>query len=47
MVGTGILKPGDKALDFTLVEAATGLLLGPANFTGKQNIVLLFYRGMW
>jgi peroxiredoxin len=47
VVGTGILKPGDKVLDFTLVEAGTGLLLGPADFAGKQNVVLLFYRGMW
>ncbi len=46
-MGTGILKQGDKALDFTLVEAASGHLLGPADFAGKQSIVLLFYRGMW
>lgn len=46
-MGTGILEPGDKALGFTLVEAASGQLLGPADFGGKQNIVLLFYRGMW
>ncbi len=36
-MGTGILKPGDKALDFTLVEAASGQLLGPADFAGKQS----------
>ncbi len=46
-MGTGILRPGDKAFDFTLVEAASGQLLGPSDFAGKQNIVLLFYRGMW
>ena len=46
-MGTGILRPGDKAFKFTLVEAASGQLLGPTNFAGKQNIVLLFYRGMW
>ena len=28
-MGTGILKAGDKALDFTLVEATSGQLLGP------------------
>ncbi|MDQ3665487.1 MAG: hypothetical protein M3410_02615 [Acidobacteriota bacterium] len=46
-MGTGILEPGDKALGFTLVEAASGQSLGPADFAGKQNVVLLFYRGMW
>jgi peroxiredoxin len=46
-MGTGILKPGEKAFDFSLVEATSGQLLGPANFAGKQSIVLLFYRGMW
>jgi peroxiredoxin len=46
-MGTGILKPGDKALDFTLVEADSGQLSGPKDFAGKQSIVLLFYRGMW
>ncbi len=46
-MGTGILKPGDKAFDFTLVEAASGQSLGPVDFAGKQNVVLLFYRGMW
>ena len=46
-MGTGILEPGDKALEFTLVEAASGQLLGPSDFAGKQTIVLLFYRGMW
>ena len=46
-MGTGILKQGEKAFDFTLVEAASGQSLGPVNFAGKQNIVLLFYRGMW
>jgi peroxiredoxin len=46
-MGTGILKPGDKALNFALVEATSGQLLGPANFACKQSIVLLFYRGMW
>ncbi|HEV8369462.1 MAG TPA: hypothetical protein VGQ39_16010 [Pyrinomonadaceae bacterium] len=46
-MGTGILKPGDKALGFRLVEAASGELLGPANFARKQNIVLLFFRGLW
>ncbi len=46
-MGTGVLKLGDKALDFTLVEATSGQLLGPQGFVGKQSIVLLFYRGMW
>ena len=46
-MGTGILRPGDKAFEFTLVEAASGQLLGLADFAGKQTIVLLFYRGMW
>lgn len=46
-MGTGILNPGDKAFDFTLVEAASGQSLGPLDFAGKQSIVLLFYRGMW
>ena len=46
-MGTGILKPGDRALAFRLTEAASGQLLGPADFDGKQSIVLLFYRGMW
>jgi peroxiredoxin len=46
-MGTGILKPGDKAFAFTLVEATSGQMLGPANFYGKESVVLLFYRGMW
>ena len=46
-MGTGILKPGDKALDFRLEEATSGQLLGPGHFAGKQSVVLLFYRGMW
>ncbi len=46
-MGTGILKPGDKAFDFTLVEAASGQSLGPVDFAVKQSVVLLFYRGMW
>ena len=46
-MGTGILKPGDKAFDFTLLEATSGQLLGPAHFAGKQSVALLFYRGMW
>ena len=46
-MGTGILKPGDQAFDFTLAEATSGQLLGPANFAGTHSIVLLFYRGMW
>jgi len=46
-MGTGTLKPGDKAFDFTLVEAASRQLLGPADFAGNQSVVLLFYRGMW
>ena len=46
-MGTGILKPGDKPPAFSLEEAASGQLLGPADFAGKQSIVLLFYRGMW
>lgn len=46
-MGTGILKPGDQALDFRLVEAASGQSLGPADFAGKQSVVMLFYRGMW
>lgn len=46
-MGTGILRPGDKVLDFTLVEASSGQLIGPADFLDKQNIVLLFYRGIW
>ncbi len=45
-MGTGTLRPDDKAFEFTLVEAASGQLLGLADFAGKQNIVLLFYRGM-
>jgi peroxiredoxin len=46
-MGTGILKPGEKAIDFTLEEATSGQLLGPSAFAGKQSIVLLFYRGLW
>ncbi|MGI8836453.1 MAG: hypothetical protein ACR2H4_07415 [Pyrinomonadaceae bacterium] len=43
---TGILRPGDKAFDFTR-GSRFGTVVSPANFAAKQNIVLLFYRGMW
>ncbi len=46
-MGTGILKAGDEAIDFTLIEAGSGRPLTLSEFRGRQAVVLLFYRGLW
>jgi len=45
-MGTGILKTGDKAIDFTLLEAGTVQSFTLSSFEGKKNVVLIFYRGV-
>jgi|GEM_PF-4550282 len=45
-MGTGILKTGDKAIDFTLAEAGTGKSVTLSHLEGKKNVVVIFYRGV-
>ena len=42
----GRVKVGDKAPDFTL-ENMDGKRISLADFHGKKNVVLVFYRGHW
>jgi peroxiredoxin len=46
-MGTGILKPGDKAIDFTLIEAGANKPITLSSFARQQNVVLIFYRGLF
>lgn len=46
-MGTGILSVGDKAINFTLKEAGTGEPITLSDFEGKENVVLIFYRGLF
>lgn len=46
-MGTGNLNVGNKAIDFTLIEAGTKEPLTLSDFEGKQNVVLMFYRGLF
>ena len=46
-MGTGILKPGDKAIDFTLPEAGTNQPVTLSSFVEQRNVVLIFYRGLF
>lgn len=40
------VKVGDQAPDFTL-ENMDGKRISLADFRGKKNVVLVFYRGHW
>lgn len=40
------VKAGDRAPDFTL-ENMDGKRISLADFRGKKNVVLVFYRGHW
>lgn len=40
------VKVGNKAPDFTL-ENMDGKRMSLADFRGKKNVVLVFYRGHW
>jgi cytochrome oxidase Cu insertion factor (SCO1/SenC/PrrC family) len=40
------LPPGSQAPDFTL-ESLSGPPVTLSQFRGKQNVVLVFYRGHW
>ena len=40
------VKVGQPAPDFTL-EDSDGKKISLANYRGKQNVVLVFYRGHW
>jgi peroxiredoxin len=41
------IRVGDRARDFTLVEAGSDLPRSLSEFTLESNVVLLFYRGVW
>jgi cytochrome oxidase Cu insertion factor (SCO1/SenC/PrrC family) len=43
---TGRVAVGSEAPDFTL-ESLTGPPVTLSQFRGKQNVVLVFYRGHW
>jgi cytochrome oxidase Cu insertion factor (SCO1/SenC/PrrC family) len=43
---TGRVKIGAEAPDFTL-ESLAGPTVTLSQFRGKQNVVLVFYRGFW
>jgi cytochrome oxidase Cu insertion factor (SCO1/SenC/PrrC family) len=43
---TGRVKVGAEAPDFTL-ESLAGPPITLSQFRGKQNVVLVFYRGFW
>jgi peroxiredoxin len=47
IMGTGILKAGDKAIDFTLPSARTNQTITLSDFEGRENVVLIFYRGLF
>jgi cytochrome oxidase Cu insertion factor (SCO1/SenC/PrrC family) len=40
------IKIGEKAPDFTL-KNLDGKKIALANYRGKKNVVLVFYRGYW
>ncbi len=40
------IKVGDAAPDFTL-ESLAGPLITLSDYRGRQNVVLVFYRGHW
>jgi peroxiredoxin (alkyl hydroperoxide reductase subunit C) len=40
------VKVGDPAPDFTL-EALSGPPITLSQYRGKQNVILVFYRGYW
>jgi peroxiredoxin len=42
-----LLKPGDEAHAFNLVDAATGQSRSLSSYRGERSVVLLFYRGPW
>lgn len=43
---TGRVTVGSEAPDFTL-EALSGPPVRLSQFRGKQNVILVFYRGHW
>jgi cytochrome oxidase Cu insertion factor (SCO1/SenC/PrrC family) len=43
---TGRVTVGSEAPDFTL-ESLAGPAVTLSQFRGKQNVVLVFYRGFW
>lgn len=43
---TSRVKVGDLAPDFTL-EALSGPPVTLSGFRGRQNVILVFYRGHW
>ena len=45
-VDTGRVAVGDVAPDFSLMTYA-GTVTTLSDFRGKQNVVLVFYRGYW
>ena len=45
-MGVGLLRQGDRAIDFTLPEVASGNPRALSSWQGR-TVVLLFYRGPW
>ncbi len=45
-MSTGNMSVGERAIDFTLPEAASGNVT-LSDLLKKQNVVLLFYRGLF
>ncbi|MEO6393435.1 MAG: hypothetical protein ABIP75_16420 [Pyrinomonadaceae bacterium] len=45
-MGSGILKVGDPAIDFTLPEALADRPFTLSECYARSNTVLIFYRGL-
>ena len=46
-MGTGILKPGDPVIDFTLPEAGAEQPFTLSDAYARSNVALIFYRGLF
>jgi peroxiredoxin len=46
-MGTGILKPGDAVINFTLPEAGADQPLTLSDLYARSNVALIFYRGLF
>ena len=46
-MGTGILKPGDAVIDFTLPEAGADEPFTLSARYAQSNIALIFFRGLF
>ncbi len=46
-MSTGNMSVGERAIDFSLPEAASGQVVTLSELVKKQNVVLMFYRGLF